>query len=144
MAATAFFALALLASSCGSGNDSKTTKASTTPSTSGDAIQASLGEFFIKLDRHSVPPGNVHFNVSNDGAVRHELVVIKTNVAPDKLPVKGKEADEEVGPSPGEVGGLDPGKKATLTVKLDAGKYVLICNLPGHYKAGQRTGLTVR
>ena len=34
--------------------------------------------------------------------------------------------------------------KATLDVKLQPGKYVLFCNVSGHYQLGMRTGLTVK
>ena len=83
--------------------------------------------------------------MSNDGKLEHEFVVIKTNLAPGKLPLKGDEAKEDVGPSPGEIPpSVKPGKTKTLEVTLKPGKYVLICNLPGHYKAGQYTGLNVK
>ena len=34
-------------------------------------------------------------------------------------------------------------KDKTLDVVLKPGKYVLLCNLPGHYKSGQYTGISV-
>ena len=36
----------------------------------------------------------------------------------------------------GEVSELDPGKSGSLTVTLNPGKYLLICNDPGHYVSG--------
>ena len=127
----------------GSSNNSGTTVKTSDPQASG-AVNASLGEFFIKPDKTSVPAGRVRFKVTNKGAIKHEFVVIKTNLAPDKLPVNGNEADEGVGPSPGEIGNLAPGKTGHLAVNLKPGNYVLICNLPGHYKSGQRAGLNVQ
>jgi uncharacterized cupredoxin-like copper-binding protein len=82
--------------------------------------------------------------VANDGKIKHEFVVLKTNRAPGKLPLKNGEANEEAFDSPGEIGGIAPSKRDSLTVVLKPGKYVLICNLPGHYRAGQSTGLNVR
>lgn len=41
--------------------------------------------------------------------------------------------DEDKAGDKGEVSELDPGKSGTLTVELKAGKYLLICNVPGHY-----------
>ncbi|WP_245455931.1 sulfocyanin-like copper-binding protein [Mesorhizobium sp. M7A.F.Ca.US.008.03.1.1] len=38
---------------------------------------------------------------------------------------------------------LDPDKSGTLTVDLKAGKYLLICNVPGHYGAGMWAEFTV-
>lgn len=85
--------------------------------------------------------GVVAFSVRNIGKLDHELVVLKTNVAPTKLPVKKAKA-LEIG-RVGRVGPLKPGASRTLTLTLKAGKYVLICNLLGHYKGGQRIGFGV-
>jgi len=38
---------------------------------------------------------------------------------------------------------LEPGKWGSLTVTLPPGKYLLICNLPGHYGAGMSTEFAV-
>ncbi len=43
----------------------------------------------------------------------------------------------------GEVADLEPGKDGTLTVSLPAGKYVLLCNLPGHFAGGMYATLDV-
>ncbi len=142
--AAALTSIALSAAACGGGGGDDSTPVKTTVQREAGAINASLGEFFIRLDKTSVPAGKVKFTIANKGSIKHEFVVIKSNLAPDKLPVRGKEAKESVGPSPGEVPDLPAGKTGHLTVDLKPGKYVLICNLPGHYKAGQRTGLTVR
>ncbi|WP_281408400.1 hypothetical protein [Mesorhizobium sp. B2-3-14] len=38
---------------------------------------------------------------------------------------------------------LDPGKSGTLIVDLKPVKYLLICNVPGHYGAGMSPEFTV-
>ena len=43
-----------------------------------------------------------------------------------------------------ETGDLAPGASKTITLNLTPGHYALICNMPGHYLAGQRTDLTVK
>jgi uncharacterized cupredoxin-like copper-binding protein len=43
----------------------------------------------------------------------------------------------------GEISDLKPGAKGTMTLDLKPGSYVVICNQPGHYKAGMMTALTV-
>ena len=55
---------------------------------------------------------------------------------------KGSRADETG--NVGETGDLAPGRAKALTLSLKAGHYALICNLPGHYAAGQHTDFTVR
>ncbi len=39
--------------------------------------------------------------------------------------------------------GIAPGAASWVTLHLDAGRYELICNLPGHYAAGMFTELDV-
>ena len=58
------------------------------------------------------------------------------------LPVKGGRAVETG--FKGELSNVAPGKVRSLTLSLKPGKYVLICNLLGHYKAGQYAALRVR
>src|SRR5581483_726324 len=103
----------------------------------------------------SAPAGDVTFRVKNLGTMEHEMIVLKTDTPFDQLPV----ADAGDPPAPvttgankvdeannvGETG--DPNLKAgdtrTFTVKLAAGKYVLVCNLAGHYGMGMRAPFTV-
>ena len=44
----------------------------------------------------------------------------------------------------GEIGDLQPGVTKTLRLNLKPGHYALICNLPGHYAAGQRADFVVK
>ena len=39
---------------------------------------------------------------------------------------------------------IDAGRTKTLTLTLKPGHYALICNLPGHYRAGQFADFTAR
>ena len=41
-------------------------------------------------------------------------------------------------------GGLAPGETKTLRLELRSGHHALICNMPGHYMAGQHVDFTVR
>ena len=67
--------------------------------------------------------------------------MIKTNKPAGGL-LKGAEADETG--NVGEVGDVKPGTAKTLTLALKPGHYALICNLPGHYKAGQFADFSVK
>jgi uncharacterized cupredoxin-like copper-binding protein len=89
------------------------------------------------------PTGFVSFKVKNTGALKHEFIVLKTKVAVGKLPIKGTKA-VLVGKVYGKIAAFGPGKTKTLVVKLPAGKYILLCNLPAHYKAGQRAAFTIK
>jgi uncharacterized cupredoxin-like copper-binding protein len=102
---------------------------------------ATLKEYSIAPEPSQVAAGNVTFKVRNAGAINHEFVVLRTNKKASQL-LKGQEADETG--NVGELGNLDPGQTKSLKLNLKSGHYVLICNLPGHYKLGQHADLTVR
>ena len=93
----------------------------------------------------SVPAGTVTFNVSSDGAIFHNLIVVATDLAPDGLPVDGAlfAVDEQQVEVVASTADLDPGDTEELTVDLAAGDYVLICNIPTHYSAGMTVAFTV-
>ena len=107
-------------------------------------VGVTLKETSITLDRSGVPAGPVVFSVTNAGAVDHELVVLKTDVAADKIPARVGDPSKvsETG-SVGEVEDVIAGRFSGGLLTLDAGNYVLICNKPGHYAAGMRVALTV-
>jgi uncharacterized cupredoxin-like copper-binding protein len=80
--------------------------------------------------------------VHNAGTITHEFVVLKTPTAAADLPVRNGRASEAG--NVGETGDLQPGATKSVAIRLPAGHYALICNLPGHYLAGQHTDFTVR
>ena len=108
----------------------------------GGSTKVTLDEFSVKASPKSVTHGKVSFNVKNAGDDKHELVVIKTSTAASKLKVTNGRVSEKG--SVGEVEDIGPGKSKKLSLNLKKGKYVLICNLPGHYKAGMYSSFTVK
>ncbi len=46
-----------------------------------------MGEWFFKLDNKRVKAGEVKFVAQNDGDVDHELIVFKSNLKPNKMPI---------------------------------------------------------
>ena len=100
-----------------------------------------LKEWSIAASAKSIPAGKVTFVVRNAGKMKHEFVVIRSARHHHQLQAKGQQASE-VGVK-GEIEGFAPGGTKRLTLTLAPGKYVLICNLPGHYKAGQYLAFTV-
>jgi uncharacterized cupredoxin-like copper-binding protein len=106
-------------------------------------VYTQLGEMYIKLDVRSVPAGRTKFTVVNIGTVRHEMVVIRTDTPAGQLPTNSAGEASEKG-AVGEVSDLGAGREDTLTLNLKPGHYALICNLPGHYKAGMYTNFQVK
>jgi uncharacterized cupredoxin-like copper-binding protein len=112
------------------------------------ALHISLTEWSITgedgADIPSVPAGEVVFETHNDGAVPHELVIIKTDTDPATFPASGGKVDEEaVGELIGEVEEFPGGEIETGTFGLQPGTYALICNVAGHYEQGMYAQLTV-
>lgn len=132
-------------------------------------VHVTLGDSLVETDTATVAAGDVTFATRNSGSTQHELQVVRTDAAPGELPVgldgvfyekagelvlgephghaahgakaSGSEAGSRFAPPSRHV---EPGGERADTVRLTLGRYVLFCNLPGHYAAGQRTGLTVR
>jgi uncharacterized cupredoxin-like copper-binding protein len=101
-------------------------------------VKVQLKEFKVLPSPFTAKRGAVSFLVKNTGKIDHEFVVLKTNTPAAKLPVKGGKAVETG--RVGRVGPLKAGTSKSLNLTLKSGKYVLLCNLPGHYQAGQRIG----
>ena len=108
-----------------------------------DLAKATMG---IKVSPGAVKAGEVTFNVKNDSKdTIHEMIVMYMADPTKPLPYVDaeKRVDEDKAGDKGEVSELDPGKSGTLTVELKAGKYLLICNVPGHFGAGMWAEFTV-
>jgi hypothetical protein len=104
-------------------------------------VQVSVDNFSVFPGVQGAPPGKVKFVVTNISTIEHEFVVIKTNKPAGSL-LKGREANESG--AVGEIDGVPAGSAKTVTLNLKKGHYALICNLPGHYLAGQFADFYVR
>ena len=118
------------------------TAASAAPAASAArTVNVQLMEMMVMPSASRVPAGKVTFVVKNTGKLKHNFVVLKTSVAPSKLMMMGTKAMEsgQVGKTPV----FGPGQTRRLTLTLKAGRYVLLCNVPGHYMAGMRVAFRV-
>lgn len=122
-----------LSAGCGDDDDDATPR-----------LNAELFDWGIKLDRTSVPAGDVRVKAKNTGSTEHELVFVRTDLPEDKLPVKEKKVDEEQVEVVGEIEKFPAKKSREATLELPAGRYVLICNIATHYELGMYTVLEVR
>jgi len=124
-----------------SGTEGTTTTTTTAPANA-QVVNVGMVEMAFNLDKSSAKAGNVTFDLSNDGTLPHEMVVIKTDKKAGDLPVDSSGKASEAG-SVGEAQ-VEPGATDELTLKLAAGNYALVCNLPGHYTAGMYADFTVK
>ena len=118
------------------------------PTPGGTPVNVLLNDFEVRHDASVVPAGAVSFRILNQGPTTHEVIVVRTDRASDKLPLQrdGLTVNED---APGidlldEVEGLDIDDRETLVLRLAPGNYVLYCNLEGHYLGGMHEALTVR
>jgi uncharacterized cupredoxin-like copper-binding protein len=119
-------------------------------------VAATLKEWQISLSSTNIKTGAITFNVTNNGDKEHEFVIRKTDLKSDALPLKDDGSGEvsedapelkEVG-DPSELAEIKSGSKdRTITVTLQAGHYVIFCNLHVedlvHYQKGMHTDFTV-
>jgi uncharacterized cupredoxin-like copper-binding protein len=104
------------------------------------------GSQVIMLSTAEVKPGRVTFNVTNMAPdMEHQLLLVKTDLAPADFPMdaSGRSVDEKKFKGIKDLGDLHPGSRHSTTIKLTAGKYILFCNYPGHFKAGMVIPFTV-
>jgi uncharacterized cupredoxin-like copper-binding protein len=101
-------------------------------------------DFAIRAARR-VSAGDVVLRVRNRGPDEHELIVLRASRP--RLPFRsdGFTVDEEA-LQRSEAGALEPGEPGTvraLRLRLTPGRYVLLCNMAGHYLGGMRADLVV-
>jgi uncharacterized cupredoxin-like copper-binding protein len=141
---------------CGGDDDGgDTTGDATGEPASGGTVEVTLQEFAVGVEPAEVAAGPVTFEVTNNGPEDvHEFVVISTDLDPTALPTDKDGAVEEDGKGMevvDEIEDIPVDDSQTLTVDLEAGPYVLICNivqeeeagLEAHYSEGMRAGFTV-
>ena len=107
-------------------------------------VTATVLEWEINLSSATVPSGEITFNISNTGEETHEFVIVATDMAADSLPVVDDKVDESAFTPVDEVEDIESGAQDTpLSVTLEPGHYVILCNLTAHYGKGMHIDLNV-
>ena len=94
-------------------------------SSEAEALTATETNFKISLDEDHVKAGTYAIKVVNNGNATHNLAV------------------EEDGTTKATSDSIGPGESTTLTVDLDAGKYVFYCSIGNHRAMGMEIDVTV-
>ena len=102
-----------------------------------------LKEYAITLSVASVKAGAVKFGIRNSGTMVHDFDLIKTDLAPDKLPIDGGSAKARADGLTKQMINIAANRSTTLSADLAPGSYVIICNVAGHYQLGMRVALKV-
>jgi hypothetical protein len=132
-----------------------TTAATPTPAGGGGAttVTVALQEWAVVPASDSAPAGDITFEVTNDGPEDiHEFVILKTDLDPGELPTDENGAVTEEGEGIeviDEIEDIPVGETQEVTATLEAGSYVLLCNIwdeeegEAHYTMGMRTAFSV-
>ena len=113
-----------LAASCGSDEASSEPKDTT--------ITVTMKEWEFVPSADSAPAGTITLEAVNEGKEVHELVLFKTELAPEALPVDEEGAVDERGEGLeliDEVEDVKPGETKSFMVTLAPGNYVMACNV---------------
>jgi uncharacterized cupredoxin-like copper-binding protein len=120
----------------------------------GEPVNVVLGEFVVEPEPTSASAGEVTFTADNQGGETHELVVVQAASA-DELPVDedGAFDEESFGEDNvlGEVEDVESGTQQELTLDMESGTYVLLCNvteeedgeIESHFSEGMHTTFNV-
>ena len=89
----------------------------------------------------SVRAGSITFVAFGEGPSMHEFNIAETSLDPTKLPLAADGTLDDQTEHAGfrhvaEAEGIDIGDHASLHVDLTPGRYVMYCNMEGHYQAG--------
>jgi uncharacterized cupredoxin-like copper-binding protein len=101
-------------------------------------------DFKISVAENHLEAGPVVFQADNKGPDAHELIVVRDNgqlpLRPDGMTVNEEGLEKQI------VGALEPGPSGDirdLKVDLKPGRYVLLCNMFGHYMGGMHSTIEV-
>ena len=118
-------------------------------------IDATLTSYSITLSATSGRAGEFIFHVTNAATdQKHEFVIFKTDLPIDQLPMKDDGTGNMIVDEEGagvthiaEIAEFDAGTTQDLTVTLEPGNYIIVCNLAvntTHYLHGMRIAFTVK
>ena len=141
-----------VSTSCGDDDDGGSSGSSSDGG--GSEVDVKLDEFSIALDGEP-SSGEVTFKIENTGKETHEFVVFRTNLSLTALPTADDGSVDEEGDGielVDEAEDIAAGDSADLKVNLDAGSYVVVCNVvekddgktESHYQKGMRAAVTVK
>jgi uncharacterized cupredoxin-like copper-binding protein len=107
-------------------------------------VVVEMREYLITLNTPTVKAGVVKFGIRNLGTMVHDFDLIKTDLAPDKLPIDTASAKANTDGLVKQMINIAQGRATTVDADLAPGHYVIICNVASHYQLGMRTELTVQ
>jgi uncharacterized cupredoxin-like copper-binding protein len=113
--------------------------------TTGTLIGISERDFHISASTARVAAGDVTLRIHNGGPDQHELIVVPQGRHTLPMRSDGFTVNEEAiqNSEPGSITPQRPGGTENLQLHLTPGRYLLFCNMEGHYMGGMHTVLVV-
>jgi uncharacterized cupredoxin-like copper-binding protein len=111
----------------------------------GTVVNVTARSFVIKPDTTTIPAGKVTFKVTNIDVITHETLVVHAQGKGFDLPYDfaiSRVIEEKID-KPGEVPDIKSGTSGEVTLDLEPGTYILMCNLTAHFQAGMHTLIKV-
>ena len=110
-------------------------------------VRASTVDFKVLMPT-TLKTGKHTIGYTNNGTVPHEIVIFKTALSANRLPLSADGDVNEESPLLTNVADSGDalkagGTKSFTTSSLVPGHYVAVCNLPGHYRLGMKLNVTV-
>jgi len=111
----------------------------------GPLVRISERDFRVKAPKR-IPAGQVRLRIHNVGPDTHELLLVRVGKRSLPLRPDGLTVDEDALEPlhPVVVEGMERGRSDEVRVNLPPGRYVLFCNMAGHYLGGMHAGVVVR
>ena len=145
--------LALAVAACGPIGGGGESPEGTVSVPGGTPVNVTLSEYKVETDIANAPAGEVTFHVTNDGPndAHQFMIILADDLAPDALPTRDDgSVDTENGEGVDEMDVIEViavGETKDLTISLEIGDYVLICNMvdngESHYQEGMHTAFKV-
>jgi len=147
----------LIAIGCGSDDETTTTATETETEAAagggaagGGTTEIKMGDYYFDPQNATLKAGPTTIEAPNEGSVEHELVLFESNENAADLPTEAsgdvdeEKLEEEGGEEAGEIEDVEAGDTKSGKFNLKPGKYVMFCNLPGHYARGMYGTVVVK
>lgn len=144
---------------CGGSSDKSSSSTTTgggvtVAPTEGTVITATLGDtkgtdapMTMDISAATAKAGKITFKAKNEGTIKHEFVVLKVPAGQtwDSMPITSGKINEDSpeGTNVGEIGDVKVGETGQITLDMQPGDYLLVCNIKEHYDLGMRAQFTV-
>jgi cytochrome c oxidase subunit 2 len=104
-------------------------------------------EWGITLSAAKHVAGSIEFNLTNEGTMPHEFLVVRSDKTAkqllDEVRAETNRLDEATLDVIDEQAEWEPNTPGMVTVTLEPGNYVVLCNIAGHYAQGMYADLVV-